>query len=113
MPNTTAARYRDADGVWHTLRVRHTAGGWQVIDLAGEQERVIETLTGVGDGRPQAEAIARDYLMTVGRSRQPAERAPGDATSEQGGRDAHSHRRPRAQLRRQPARGVALPDPAR
>ena len=66
MPTKTAARYRDADGVWHTLQVRNTAGGWQVVDLAGEQERVIETLTGVGDGRPQADAIARDYLTTVG-----------------------------------------------
>ena len=67
MVSTTAARYRDADGVWHTLQVRNTAGGWQVVDLAGEQERVIETLTGVGDGRPQAHAIASDYLTTVGR----------------------------------------------
>jgi hypothetical protein len=67
MVKTTAARYRDADGVWHTLQVRNTAGGWQVVDLAGEQERVIETLTGVGDGRPQADAIARDYLTTVAR----------------------------------------------
>jgi hypothetical protein len=67
MPNPTPARYRDADGVWHTLKVRNTAGGWQVVDLAGERERVIETLTGVGDGRPQADAIARDYLTTLAR----------------------------------------------
>ena len=67
MVSTTAARYRDADGVWHTLQVRNTACGWQVVDHAGEQERVIETLTGVGDGRPQADAIARDYLTTVAR----------------------------------------------
>ena len=66
MVSTTAARYRDADGVWHTLKVRHTTGGWQVVDLAGEREHVIETLTGVGDGRPQADAVARDYLTTVG-----------------------------------------------
>jgi hypothetical protein len=67
MANTTAARYRDADGVWHALEVRNTVGGWQVVDLDGRRERVIETLTGVGDGRPQADAIARDYLTTVGR----------------------------------------------
>jgi hypothetical protein len=66
MSNATAARYRDADGVWHILVVRNTAGGWQVVDLDGEQERVIETLTGVGDGRPQADAIVRDYLTTEG-----------------------------------------------
>ena len=112
MPNTTAARYRDADGVWHNLRVRHTDGGWQVIDLAGEQERVIETLTGVGDGRPQADAIARDYLMTTGRSRQPTARAQGEAISEQGGRDDRS-RRPRPPRRTQPGRDIALPGPAR
>ena len=67
MASTTAARYRDADGVWHILEVRNTVGGWQVVDLDGEQERVIETLTGVGDGRPQADAIVRDYLTTEGR----------------------------------------------
>ena len=67
MDNPIPARYRDADGVWHTVEVRNTAGSWQVVDLDGEQERVIETLTGVGDGRPQADAIARDYLTTVGR----------------------------------------------
>ena len=65
MRNTTAARYRDSDDVWHTLQVRNTAGGWQVVDVAGHQECVIETLTGVDDGRPQADAIARDYLTTA------------------------------------------------
>jgi len=76
MANTTAASYRDADGVWHTLQVRHTAGGWQVVDHADEQERVIETLTGVDDGRPQADAIARDYLTTVGSCGADSEAAP-------------------------------------
>jgi hypothetical protein len=66
MVNRTAASYRDADGVWHTLEVRNTADGWQVVDHDDAQERVIETLTGVGDGRPQADAVARDYLTTVG-----------------------------------------------
>lgn len=67
MSNRTAARYRDPDGVWHTLEVRHVDGGWQVLDVDGERKRVIDTLTGIGDGRPQADAIARDYLTTVGR----------------------------------------------
>ena len=31
-------------------------GAWQVLDIT-----VIETLTGVGEGRDAAEAIARDY----------------------------------------------------
>ena len=65
MDDPTPARYRDADGIWHTLEVRKRDGGWQVLDLDGEQEHVIETLTGFGDGRPQAVAIARDYLATV------------------------------------------------
>ena len=60
------SRYRDTRGSWHELEVRKTAGGWQVLDIDGEHERVIETLTGIGDGRPQADAIACDYLATVG-----------------------------------------------
>ena len=67
MTNATPVRYRDADGVWHTLEVRRSTVGWQVVDHHGEQERVIETLSGVGEGRPQADAIVRDYLTTVGR----------------------------------------------
>jgi hypothetical protein len=65
MDDQTPARYRDADGIWHTLEVRKGAGGWQVLDLDGEHEHVIETLSGAEDGRPQADAIARDYLATV------------------------------------------------
>ena len=39
MVSTTAARYRDADGVWHTLEVRNTAGGWQVVAVgSGDSE---------------------------------------------------------------------------
>lgn len=67
MTNATPVRYRDADGVWHTLEVHRCTVGWQVVDHDGEQERVIETLSGVGDGRPQADAIVRDYLATVSR----------------------------------------------
>jgi hypothetical protein len=64
MVSTTAARYRDADGVWHTLEVRqNTDGAWQVIDRDGEQTRVVDTLAGLGDGRPEAEALARDYAV--------------------------------------------------
>jgi hypothetical protein len=57
MPKPSPARYRDADGIWHTLEVRQTPdGAWEIIDRA-----VIDTLAGVGDGRPEAEALARDY----------------------------------------------------
>ena len=73
--------YRDADGARHELVVRQTAdGGWHVldIDVNGETAHVVDALAGDQDGRPQAEAIARDYLTTVGahepsgRDRRPA-----------------------------------------
>ena len=43
-------------------------GGWQVLDrdTAGARARVIDTLESPDDGRPQAEAIARDYLTNLG-----------------------------------------------
>jgi len=69
--------YRDADGTNHELVVRETAaGGWHVLDLDVEADTasVIETLADGEDGRPQAEAIARDYLTTVGGT------APGRGT---------------------------------
>jgi hypothetical protein len=64
--------YRDADGARHELVVHETAGGgWRVLDLDVEQNTasVVETLPGGEDGRPQAEAIARDYLSTSAPSR--------------------------------------------
>ena len=107
--------YVDADGIGHALVVRETAdGGWRVldIDIAEDTAHVVEALMGEQDGRPQAEAIARDYLTTVERAPHGTGREPGEAISEQGGRDAHSHRRPRAGSRKQPARGIALSRPA-
>ena len=69
MPNPVPARYRDAAGIWHQLEVRDTSdGAWEVIDRAGEQTQVIDTLTGIGDGRPEAEAVARDYAAHQHRS---------------------------------------------
>jgi hypothetical protein len=108
--------YRDADGVRHELVVRETAdGGWHVLDLDVESEtaRVIETLAGGEDGRPQAEAIARDYLTTVGGTARDAGRTLRDPIPVQGGSDARTHRRPRPGPRKREARGTALPRPAR
>ena len=108
--------YRDADGARHELVVREPAdGGWHVLDLDVESEtaRVIETLSGGEDGRPQAEAIARDYLSTVAAMEPEAGRAPGDPISEQGGSDDRIHRRPRPGPRTRQARGTALPRAAR
>jgi hypothetical protein len=57
--------FRDATGTLHQVRVRQSPeGAWQVLDTV-----VIETLTGVGEGRDAAEAVARDY---VAQQHQPA-----------------------------------------
>jgi hypothetical protein len=104
--------YRDADGARHELVVRETAdGGWHVLDLDVEADTasVIETLSGGEDGRPQAEAIARDYLTTVGGTAPGAGRTPGDPIPEQGGSDACNHRRTRPGPRRRQAQGAVLP----
>jgi hypothetical protein len=109
MTQPAVGSYRDADGTRHELVVRETAAGdWRVLDLDTEAEtaHVIETLAGDQDGRPQAEAIARDYLTTVQDSEGPMSRDP---IPEQGGADARTHRRPRPGPRAIRARGTALP----
>jgi hypothetical protein len=108
--------YLDRDGARHRLIVRASANGrWHVLDVnvTSDTTHTVDTLAGEQDGRPQAEAIARDYLTTIEHSATPAGREPAQAISEQGGRDAHSHRRPRTEPRKQPVRRVALPHPAR
>jgi hypothetical protein len=107
--------YHDADGARHEVLVRQTRDGWQVLDrdTADARARVIDTLESPDDDRPQAEAIARDYLANLEDAQQRAGREPTEAISEHGGRDDHSHRRPRTGSRKHPARKAALPDPAR
>jgi hypothetical protein len=108
--------YRDADGAQHELVVRETAdGGWHVLDLDvdGDTAHVVDALQGGDDGRPQAEAIARDYLSNVAAMEPEAGRASGDPISEQGGSDDRIHRRPRPGPRASRARGTALPRAAR
>ena len=62
MPNPTSAApftYRDVTGTRHRVVVHKRADdAWQVLDIA-----VIETLTGAGEGRDAAEALARDYAQ--------------------------------------------------
>ena len=114
--NPRSATYRDADGSRHRLVVRHTADGdWHVldIDVTSDTAHIVDALAGEQDGRPQAEAIARDYLTTVGRLEPAAGPVAGEPIPEQGGSDARSHRRPRPAPRQPRARGVALPRPAR
>ena len=58
--------YRDADGAAHEVLVGRTADGrWQVVDASDAGERVVDTLDGYDDDRPQAEAVARDYLSMI------------------------------------------------
>jgi hypothetical protein len=53
--------YRAA-GTWHEVQVtRDPEGRWQLIDTAGSQVTLVETLTGHDDRLLQAQALARDY----------------------------------------------------
>ena len=62
MPNTVTARYRARHGDEHLVVVERTPEGrWRVLDIAGEDTIVVETLTGHDDRLAQAEALARDY----------------------------------------------------
>jgi len=108
--------YLDADSAGHELVVRETAdAGWHVLDLDvhGETAHVVDALAGDEDGRPQAEAIARDYLTSAGGLQPKAGPTPGDPISEQGGSDARNHRPQRPGPRQHRARGAALPRAAR
>jgi hypothetical protein len=109
----TSLTFCDAEGLRHEVAVRQMADGdWQVVDTCAAETRVIETLDGTVDGRPQGEAVARDYLETARLSVSRAGRAPGDPIPEQGGADADSDRRPRPGARQPHAPGTALPHPA-
>jgi hypothetical protein len=112
MKEPTVGSYRAADGARHELVVRETTeGGWRVLDLDLDTgtAHVVDTLADDQDGRPQAEAIARDYLTTVAATAARAGRTPGDPIPEQGGTDARTHRRPRPRSRTHQARTTALP----
>jgi hypothetical protein len=116
MKEFTVGSYRDPDGAEHELVVRQGAeGGWEVLDrdVEGQNAHVVEALAGPEDGRPQAEAIARDYLATVCPLGPTAGWKAGDPISERGGFDVCNHRRPRPGPRHERARGAALPGAAR
>jgi hypothetical protein len=115
MKETAVGSYRDADGAHHELVVRESAdGGWHVldVDVNGETVQLVDALSGDQDGRPQAEAIARDYLSIVDGTAN-AGRRSADPISGQGGSDARSCRRPPPGPRRNRARGASLPRAAR
>jgi hypothetical protein len=54
-------RYRSPGERHEVLVTRHPSGRWQVVDAAGSQTVVVETLTGHDDRLDQALALARDY----------------------------------------------------
>ena len=54
-------RYRSSFESHEVLVTRDPAGRWQVVDTAGSQVVVVETLTGHDDRLDQALALARDY----------------------------------------------------
>jgi hypothetical protein len=115
MREPATGSYRDADGHRHELVVRESAeGGWNVLDLDIEADtaHLVEALSDEQDGRPQAEAIARDYLAAVGGLEPGTGLAGPEAIPEQGGSDDRSHRHAPATRRRRP-RGAALPGAAR
>jgi hypothetical protein len=107
-------RYRDVDGSRHEVLVHRTAeGDWQVLDTCGEHTSVVEALDGRADGPAQAQAVARDYLQTVGGAADAAGRPPGRAIPERRGADERSDRRHRQRARKPRAGATALPRKAR
>lgn len=54
-------RYRSPCEWREVLVTRDPAGRWQVLDGAGSETVVVETLTGHDDRLDQALALARDY----------------------------------------------------
>ena len=75
MPNPVPARYRDAHGVLHDLRVhRNAEGHWEVLDIVGEDRRVVDVLLGYEEARGEAEALARDFAAQHHNPEPPADR---------------------------------------
>lgn len=71
MPNPIVTHYRDAKGVHHDIVVRKADdGAWGVLDMSVRDTKLIETLP--GEGRAQAEAVARDYAAEQEASRETA-----------------------------------------
>jgi hypothetical protein len=102
--------YVDVAGTAHEVSVRRTSDGhWEIVDADARQLRVIDTLVGFDDGRPQAEALARDYVATIGRGVPTTGPPPALPGSEEGGADAHGRPGHGGAVRRPQARRVALP----
>jgi hypothetical protein len=113
----TIGAYTDNSGARHEVGIDRTSQpAWRIVDreLSAEVLRVIETLDDERDGLRQAEAIARDYLLTAGAPRAATGPATGEPIPEERGSDDSTSRRPRPTAHHQQrARGVALPSTAR
>jgi hypothetical protein len=105
--------YRHADGSTHEVVVHRTPDGdWQVLDTSPAGTSVVETLSGITDGRAQAEALARDYAATAPRSIAAKGRNRAERIPEKRGAHGHSDHHTRPKARKQKARAASLPDPA-
>ena len=63
MPNPVPARYQDASGAQHEVIVRKTPdGAWQVVDVSDGETKLVDEVTGISEGQPEAQAIAREYI---------------------------------------------------
>ena len=106
--------YRHADGSRHEVLVHRTPDGdWQVLDTSMEGTRVVETLSGITDGRAEAEALARDYAATASRIEPAKGHEHAEGIPEKRGANGHSDRPTRTEAHKQRARAASLPDPAR
>lgn len=106
--------YRHADGSRHEVLVHRTPeGDWQVLDTSPAGTSVVETLSGVTDGRAQAQALARDYAATAQRFVPAKGQDRHERIPDKRGAHGHSDRPTRPEAPKQKARGVSLPDPAR
>jgi len=61
MSHSATARYRARDGTHRVSAARTPKGRWCVLDTVADRVIVVETLTGRGDCRAQAQALALDY----------------------------------------------------
>lgn len=106
--------YRHPDGSRHEVVVHRTPeGDWQVHDTSPAGTSVVETLSGLTDGRPQAEALARDYAATAPQMIPAKRQTQSKRIPDKRGAHGHSDRPTRPEALKQRARAALLPDPAR
>ncbi len=106
--------YHDSDGSRHEVLVCRTReGDWQVLDTSSRGTRVVETLSAITDGQPQAEAIARDYAATAAQLIPAKRHSRVERIPTKRGANGHSDNHPPHAPCPQRAGGTSLPHPAR